>query len=228
LRISPAIRYTRWLADPAAPARTTRPDQLELLVGLGKAFSSTNHSETRRLALGFALGATLTDDFGTFSYQTVTVQPGASFQGMGTDTAGPRSFVPGAALDIRITAALSLEANALYRRWHKFSTNRLLDGTLSRSGTQTLQTWEFPVLAKYRFSLTRVIPFLEAGPAFRTRHDLGPVTRTGIAAGAGIEVRSRIVKVAPAIRYTHWADDTLPLLNGPKHDELQFLTVISR
>lgn len=62
------------------------------------------------------------------------------------------------------------------------------DGTLNSISPSPVVTWEFPVLAKYRFSEGRFRPFIEAGPEFRTTGNLNfSPSRYGGTAGFGIE-----------------------------------------
>jgi hypothetical protein len=102
----------------------------------------------------------------------------------------------------------------------------LNDGTIfySFSGTEA-SSWEFPVLAKYKFGSGRFKPFVETGPAFRTPAERSSVI--GVAAGAGVEVRLRRLKIAPAIRYYHWKQQTAPVpANEITLDQVEFLTEV--
>jgi hypothetical protein len=80
---------------------------------------------------------------------------------------------------------------------------------LSEGQRATVLTWEFPFLAKYRFSTPRLNPFLELGPSFRAAGNTNGTnpSRYGITAGAGIETKVHRLRVAPAIRYTYWTAD---------------------
>lgn len=64
------------------------------------------------------------------------------------------------------------------------------------------RTFEFPVLGKYKFRAGRVRPFVAAGPSFRLLTENSSLF--GISAGAGLEVRLKALKIAPALRFTHW------------------------
>jgi hypothetical protein len=64
------------------------------------------------------------------------------------------------------------------------------------------RTMEFPVLGKYKFGTGRVKPFVEAGPSFRLAVENSSLV--GIGGGAGVEVRWKSLKIAPALRFTHW------------------------
>ncbi|MBM3812696.1 MAG: PorT family protein [Acidimicrobiia bacterium] len=90
-------------------------------------------------------------------------------------------------------------------------------------------TWQFPVLAKYRFAgRGGARPFLEAGPSFRTtgNRNTNP-SHTGLTAGAGLDWKQLGFRVAPTFRYTRWAAD--PWWTHPsKQDQLEALVAISR
>jgi hypothetical protein len=66
-------------------------------------------------------------------------------------------------------------------------------------------TWEVPLLAKYKFGTGRFKPFVDAGPSVRTPFAL---SKYGLNAGAGVEVRVGLLKIAPQIRYTRWGPET--------------------
>jgi hypothetical protein len=71
--------------------------------------------------------------------------------------------------------------------------------------TGSVATWEFPVLAKYRFGSRAFRPFVEAGPSFR----LATLSNYGASAGVEVEAHLRALKIAPALRCTHWAAESL-------------------
>jgi len=103
-------------------------------------------------------------------------------------------------------------------------------------------TWEFPVMAKYRFPLparlpmwSRVRPFIDAGPVFRTTGNLNWTSPSnhGIAAGLGVEAHLWKLKIAPQFRYLRWARDQ-NIAEEQQHfvpaavpDQVEFLTAIT-
>jgi hypothetical protein len=88
-------------------------------------------------------------------------------------------------------------------------------------------TWEFPVLANYRFSTHRVQLFLEAGPSLRATGNLNEVhpAHYGFTAGVGFERQVGRWRVAPVFRYTRWAQDVQVLRADvrTKPDQLEVL-----
>ena len=71
----------------------------------------------------------------------------------------------------------------------------------------TVVTWQFPVLVKYKFPLGRLSPFLEGGPSFRSAGNLNrsDPSHVGVSAGVGVEAQWRRLRIAPRVRYTRWA-----------------------
>ncbi len=84
----------------------------------------------------------------------------------------------------------------------------------------TESSWEFPILAKYRFGSGRLRPYVEAGPSFNrlggylityktlpstpSEQPKASVLRKGFAAGAGFEIKLGFVRFQPAVRISHW------------------------
>jgi hypothetical protein len=88
----------------------------------------------------------------------------------------------------------------------------------------TVITWQFPVLARYKFSLDRLRPFLEGGPSFRTAGNVNSSNPShfGVSAGVGVETQWRTLRIVPRVRYTRWAEDPSYALQT-RADQLEFL-----
>ncbi len=145
----------------------------------------------QNLSLGIAGGGAPTDAF-----ESSTVA-GHGFYSQSAD------YLIGVTLEYHLPRGFSVEADALFRELH-------LTETATDYLTHTpVVTWEFPVLAKYRFHGPKVTPFVEAGPAFRTTGNLNDTnpSHAGVAAGAGVETHWRGLNIAPTVRYTRWARD---------------------
>ena len=139
---------------------------------------------------------------------------------LGVDTlthvfSSSKDYVVGPMIELRLPWHLGIELDALYRPLHLTNTTRIAVGqgtTITLNGTAN--SWEFPVLAKYRFLGGPVKPYIEAGPSFRAvrRFTLGNPTlsNAGFTAGGGIELGLLRLKVAPELRYTRWASDSNP------------------
>jgi hypothetical protein len=121
---------------------------------------------------------------------------------------------------VEFSPSFSVEADALFREL--------------RFNAAPTVTWEFPILAKYRFSSSLPGPlartFLEAGPSFRTTGNLNAnPSHTGISAGAGVALPLDGTTVAPMIRHTRWAKDNVassPIQS--RRDQLELLVGFSR
>ena len=151
----------------------------------------------QHLSFGVVGGAGLTQDFqnqragNTVAYST------------------PKRWIAGGMVELRLPLHLSVEVDGLY---HELEfTNAFIEpnGKLNSVSPAPVVTWEFPVLAKYRFSLPLVRPFVEAGPSFRSSGNLNgssPSSR-GFAAGMGVEAHAWKLRIAPRVRYSRWARD---------------------
>src|SRR5262249_31485664 len=136
-RIAPVIRYTRWKSDARFPLYPTNPDQVELLTTIS--YGTDEYSRTfggHKIWLGLLAGAGLTDGFhpGEFAYKQEESQ----------------RFIGGLSVGTTLTRGLDLEVNGLYRPLHAVTHFPSPDGSDFKNPF-TVLTWEFPVLAKYRW-----------------------------------------------------------------------------
>jgi hypothetical protein len=163
----------------------------------------------RPFSLGVIIGASLTGDV---QNQNFPVPDGAGVY-IGNASlvySTPKRWILGGTVEAHLPFGLSFEADALY---HELGFTQALyeksSGTLNSVSPATVVTWEFPVLAKYRFSFPLVKPFVDAGPAFRSAGNLNNTNPSdhGFAAGLGSEVRVWKLRVAPQFRYLRWAHD---------------------
>src|SRR5262249_33005098 len=136
--IEPTIRYTRWGRDPwqtFVGPRFNR-DQLEFVAGIAGPPSSNGIGVFgRRLRPGIVGGSGLTGDF-----------PAAG------EFSSSRSKLVGISLEAPVSRATSIEVDGIY---HPL--------IMSESLRETVLTWNFPILAKYRLSERVVRPFVELG-----------------------------------------------------------------
>jgi hypothetical protein len=132
-------------------------------------------------------------------------------------------------VEVGMGSRFSVEVDGLFRPLGYTFAGVEPDGTLNSVSPATVVTWEFPILAKYRFSFAGVKPFVEAGPSFRTTGNLNSAnpSHSGVTAGLGVEMHLGSLRIAPAVRYTRWAPD-------PEHDvrtvanQIEFLVGFSR
>jgi opacity protein-like surface antigen len=138
------------------------------------------------------------------------------------DLSHPKRVIFGVSGELRLPFHLAIEVDALYRRMS-------YDAVVTTGGntillTSTANTWEFPILAKYRFGGEAVRPFVGAGVAFNslrgltqsvrsavTGATLTPITSNptetttkGFVTGFGVDLKALFLHVQPEIRFTRW------------------------
>ncbi len=190
-RIAPELRYIRWAGDTALGQPATHSDQLELLTSLSTGTFQGGRAFSRRVSVGVVVGATVTPDLRSVTFR----QP---FSGSVSSTSG--SFLLGAMLEVGIARSVFIEADAIHQ-----PITPIQDGV---EEADSINTWSFPLLGKYKFSTHGMQPFLEAGPAFRGAKALLGSSPYGVTAGVGIEKHLWRLTIAPAVRYTHWGPNS--------------------
>ena len=175
------------------------------------------------LFLGVVGGGSVTDAFQPYT------PPGVDVVRLYSES---KDYLVGPMVEWRFSPHWSIEVDGLYRKLHLTEAFVEPDGLLNSVSPSPAITWEFPVLAKYRFNLPRLRPFAEAGPSFRTAGNLNGTkpSHAGITAGLGVELHAAGLTFAPAVRYTRWAaDDVLPFASAhSKEDQLEMLIGVSR
>jgi hypothetical protein len=190
--IAPALRYTRWAREDIYPRYATKPDQLEFLTS----FAYQTDSGSRRLAgrgveIGAIAGMPLTRGFGHTYYS-------------GKSIVERTRYLAGLTAQLDVLRAVAVEVNAIYKPMRAGSNAPNVQTPFS------VVTWQFPVLAKYRWTAGNTWrPFAEAGPSFRLAGNLNGYNPShyGVTFGGGIERRSHGLRLSPALRYTRWAKD---------------------
>lgn len=145
---------------------------------------------------------------------------------------GSKDYIVGPMVELGLPFHLSVEADALYRPLSLASYIALENGLNTAIAHGNVTTWEFPLLAKYKFLFPLVKPFVELGPSFRAAGNLNGTSPShdGVTLGGGVEVHLLWLKIAPQIRYTHWAPDNaspsliVPLTNP---NQVEFLLGLS-
>lgn len=150
-----------------------------------------------------------------------------------------RRYVLGPMVELGLPLGFAVEIDALYHRQGYLIPNlSSLSGisedqtlpiiSLSAAESERANSWEFPILLKYKLPIAKVKPFLEVGIAPRTisgtivmsgetlNIETGqamPYINTsktdwsasvGIVAGGGIQFALGPLRLAPEVRYTHW------------------------
>ncbi|HUP05439.1 MAG TPA: hypothetical protein VMU19_15680 [Bryobacteraceae bacterium] len=204
--IAPALRYTRWERDRYSSILgqtlfASRPNQVELLLGVSRTPSSIRSPLGRRFSLGPIAGWGLTRDF-----------PSSTWGSEGTQqvviSTGLRSPLIGGDFEVALPGRFAVELDAFWKPIRSQSASYSGGQVTSAPRTFSATDFEFPLLAKRRFRTARAQPFLEGGPSFRRpAGEFGQVSKFGATAGAGVELKWRAARLEPAVRFTRWAAD---------------------
>jgi hypothetical protein len=213
LNIAPVVRYTRWAQDMPSFRPVSQLNQVELLVGVSRASESHWSPLGPRISLGVIAEWELTNDISPYTENVSVTIPGSAntfTQANATEyVTGVRSLIVGPVLEIHLARHLSVELDGFYRPLREHYAPVLDNGTVYSSVTyKEAATWQFPVLAKYRFRLGKVNPFAEVGPSFRL--PVVSLSADGVTAGAGLEMHWRALHIAPAFRFTRWGAGDSP------------------
>jgi|SRR5579863_1535476 len=176
-------------------------------------------------SVGIVAGVPLTDGLSDVTQSGVDV--------ISRTYSNSKLYIVGAMLEVRLPLGLGIEADGLYRPVNSAMDLQVVPGPVYHY-SENVATWEFPILGKYRFKFLPILkPFVEAGPSFRTiGSGLSWVSRKGISAGAGVEIKVLKLRIVPEIRYTHWGSDAAPtaqsgFLPPSKQDQAEFLVGFS-
>lgn len=199
--------------------------------------SLSPHAFAQKFTFGVVNGFQVTEDFRTLNCPDLSNAnpvpdcPRLFGGSIGVSDAS-RRFIVGPKLNVRFSPSFSVEVNALHRAIRTVNTRTFLfcvpvgelDCTMvpiTQRSTGTEFSWEFPVLANYQFSASRMTPFVEGGPSFRPAENR---ELFGFTAGAGVKVKLHRLSFSPTIRYTHWANNEKYL--GLNQDQFQFVVGI--
>ena len=172
----------------------------------------------QRVSFGVVVGGYANRDF--ISHYIPT--PGFNPDIVESDAGG---YVVGPSVEFHISRRLSVGLNALYKPLHYKQSASFRDGAVVGFAPATVVTWQFPVLAKYRFALGWARPFLEGGPSFRATGNLNlsNPSHSGVSGGAGMEVQWRRLSFAPSVRYTRWSEDPWSANVRTRADQVELL-----
>lgn len=154
-----------------------------------------------------------------------------------------KRYIAGPMVELRLPWRLGVEFDALYRRFGYTSESD--QGSLSHAIIrERANSWEFPLLAKYRLPGRLVQPFVGAGYDWRTvkgsdissGYYLSGVTTDppadiytyyfnrhsntnypishGVVISGGLDVNGRHLRVSPEFRYVRWSEQFLSSVGG--------------
>jgi len=150
-------------------------------------------------------------------------------------------YIVGPTAELHLPFGLGVEFDILYRRFD-YNGSGTLAGVVT-SSSATGNAWEFPLLAKYRFPMKMVHPYVDAGVAWDTlsgltqtitdtvsNHtsttttstpaELNASTTRGFVMGGGLSVKVLVIHVSPEIRFTRWGAQHFIDPNGLLHSNV--------
>jgi hypothetical protein len=221
LNFAPVVRYARWAEDSGTNHYTaiSNPNQLELTVGVSNTPESNRRPLGMHISLGVLAGVGLTEDTRSTAFGFVS-----GTQSYGETTNPRRGVIGGPMLELQLPANFSLETDAIYRPLRS-TTIRTNNGIALPVYSFSLANWDLPLLLKRRFHAPLGNPFVECGPAFRLGN--GDLSHYGVAAGLGFETHFRALRIAPTLRYSHWAADNNYGSSDSIRNRLDFLAAFS-
>ena len=181
-------------------------------------------------SFGIVAGGSITSGFPN---ETIVMGPTSQFpqNTYASHSSDAGNYLIGAMAEIRLPLNLAVEADGIYRPLNfRSSISSVPPGAGSSSPSNTVLTWQFPVLLKYRAPALapNLRPVFEVGPSFRVASNLNDTSPSnhGITAGAGVEERVRMLRIAPVFRYSRWARDRTTALWPPRSSPNQVEAVV--
>ena len=169
------------------------------------------------LLLGVKGGVRLTDDI------------------TGDATSESKRYAVGPMVELQLPFGLGVEFDALYRREGYYSSS---DIELPTYASERANSWEFPMLLKYRLAFPLVKPYVVAGYAPRVMSgSINGISETcnaftqvctpspyhtgadwnathGLVVGGGVQVGFRSLRLSPEIRFTRWNSGAIGVLQA--------------
>ena len=111
------------------------------------------------------------------------------------------SYLVGPVVELRLPFGFALETDGLYHA---------AEYDLTTNGIRTAvpaHAWEIPYLAKFRFPIPVLKPFVSAGGAYRTFTDLPnnvTPTHNAFVLGGGLELRISRLRLSGELRWLRW------------------------
>ncbi|MFL6354492.1 MAG: hypothetical protein ACJ74Z_21950 [Bryobacteraceae bacterium] len=132
---------------------------------------------------------------------TDVLEPSGPINGLTTLTKSS-DYLIGPVAELRIPFGFAIEVDGIYRGTDfRLTTNAI-------TSTVDAHAWEVPYLAKFRFPIPLLKPFVSAGGAYRTFTDLPnnvvTPTHNAVVLGGGLELRIQRLRVSGELRWLHW------------------------
>jgi len=149
----------------------------------------------QHLDFGFGFGVK-----GGFPFTDVLEAAGA-INGVGTALTRSNDYLVGPVAELRIPFGFALEVDGLYRGTeYNVTTNNI-------TSTLPAHAWEIPYLAKFRFPIPVLKPFVSVGGAYRSFNDLPTnitPTHNAFVLGGGLELRISRLRLSGELRWLNW------------------------
>jgi hypothetical protein len=130
------------------------------------------------------------------------------------------NYIVGPAAELRIPLGFAVEVDGLYRKSEYTS---LLGTTTTKINASA---WEIPYLAKWRFPIPLLKPFISGGGTYRSFTDLPSnigFSHNGWVGGLGLELRIARLRISAETRYVHWNKVETPGIEAsPNQGEVLF------
>jgi hypothetical protein len=149
-----------------------------------------------------------------------------------------KRYVVGPEVEVGLPFGLGVEVDALYRREGYSYTFSNFAGT--SYSQERANSWEFPMLLKYKLPLPLIKPFIEVGYAPRvingtlnnngfnylpngqqtygqSHYGTNWNASRGLVIGVGVQFGLGNLRISPEVRYTHWHNQAIYINpgNGP-------------
>jgi Outer membrane protein beta-barrel domain len=114
-------------------------------------------------------------------------------------------YIVGPVVELRIPFGFAIEVDGLYRGTEYTLTNSGVRSTINA------QAWEIPYLAKFRFPIPLLKPFISAGGAYRSFTDLPnsiTATQNAFVLGGGLELRISKLRLSGEARFLRWGSSS--------------------
>lgn len=112
------------------------------------------------------------------------------------------NYLIGPVAELRIPFGFAFEVDGIYHASDYHLTTNNITTTLTAS------SWEIPYLAKFRFPIPLLKPFVSAGGAYRSFTDLPnnliTPTHNAFVLGGGLELRISRLRLSGEARWLHW------------------------
>jgi hypothetical protein len=131
------------------------------------------------------------------------------------------NYIVGPMGEVRIPFGFALEVDGLYRRANYTVTN-------ASAGFASIDSssWEVPYIAKFRFPIPLLKPFLAGGGAYRTFNGLPAgitASHNAFVAAGGLELRVGKVRFSAEGRYLRWGSTPPTDFASLKRDQAEIL-----